>query len=481
VKENPYDTDDLIAALATPWASSALAVVRTGGEKCIQAMAQLFSHPDRLLEAANGSLIFGYLRDRAGKDIDQVMLGVFREGHGYTGQESVEIYCHGSLPGIQRILDLLRSEGFRDASPGEFSLRGFLNGRMDLTRAEAVQEIVSAKTRRAQSLALNRLSGAVWHRIDSLKKRLKQILALIEVQLDYPEDELEELPDLPHDEIGDISRDIEELLSTYRAGRLYQEGVVVALAGPTNAGKSALFNLFLKEDRAIVSGIHGTTRDYIESWITIAGVPVRLFDTAGLRDAEHPVEAEGIKRSTVIIENAALVLYIVDGTEGLGLRDKEIFNAHEKDPKYLFVWNKIDLTGSSAQSAASTRPGLQEPASPVKPIQVPAFSPVPEGWLPLSAETGEGFSTLEGEVGRRILGSTSGEGDVMIDSRRQQGLLSQALAALQQAETSLQEETALDFIAADLKEALDALGEITGEVTSADILDQIFGDFCVGK
>lgn len=469
MKENPYDTDDLIAALATPWAASALAVVRTSGENCVQAVAPLFSYPDRLLEAANGSLIFGYLRDRTGKDIDQVMLGVFREGHGYTGQESVEIYCHGSLPGIQRILDLLRSEGFRDASPGEFSLRAFLNGRMDLTRAEAVQEIVSAKTRRAQSLALNRLSGAVWQRINGLKNRLKQVLALIEVQLDYPEDELEELPDLPHNELRDISRDIGELLSTYRAGRLYQEGVTVALAGPTNAGKSALFNLFLKEDRAIVSGVHGTTRDYIESWITIAGIPVRLFDTAGLRDAEHPVEAEGIKRSTVIIENAALVLYIVDGTEGLGPRDRDVFSVHSKDPKYLFVWNKIDLAAASRQDAASIKSAVPSPSS------------MPTGWLPMSAETGEGFPALEEEVGRRILGSTSGEGDVMIDSRRQQGLLSRALAALQQSETSLQEETALDFIAADLKDALDALGEITGEVTSADILDQIFGDFCVGK
>jgi len=458
VKDNPYDTEDLIAALATPWASGALAIIRTSGEGCVRAFTPIFSNAEQLREARNGTMVFGYLHDRGGDEVDQVMLGIFLNGHGYTGQESVEIYCHGSLPGIQRILELLRGEGFRDAAPGEFTMRAFLKGKMDLTQAEAVQEIVTAKTRRAHSLALNRLSGAVWQRIDSLKTRLKQILALLELQLDYPEDELEELPPLPLDEMEKIGGGIEELLATYRAGRLFQEGVTVALAGPTNAGKSALFNLFLKEDRSIVSGVHGTTRDYIESWITISGIPVRLFDTAGLRDAEHPVEAEGIRRSARIIENAVLVLYIVDGTEGLSDWDREVLQKREiipggGDRKYLFVWNKIDL----------------------------AAQPAPEGWLPLSAETGEGFSRLENELSSRILGAASAEGEVMIDSRRQNELLVRAGEALQQARQAARDGMAMDFIAADLREALDALGEITGEVTSADILNQIFGDFCVGK
>jgi tRNA modification GTPase len=458
VKDNPYDTEDLIAALATPWAAGALAIIRTSGEGCIRAFTPVFSNSGQLVEAPSGTMVFGYLHDREGIEVDQVMLGIFRAGHGYTGQESVEIYCHGSLPGIQRILDLLRSEGFRDAAPGEFSMRAFLNGKMDLTRAEAVHEIIAAKTRRAHSLALNRLSGAVWQRIDALKTQLKQILALVELQLDYPEDELEELPSLPLDEMEKIGGGIEELLATYRAGRLYQEGVTVALAGPTNAGKSALFNLFLKEDRSIVSGVHGTTRDYIESWITISGIPVRLFDTAGLRDAEHPVEAEGIRRSARIIENAGLVLYIVDGTAGLSEWDRQVLQEREiipggGDRNYLFVWNKIDL----------------------------AAQPAPEGWLPLSAETGEGFSRLEKELSSRILGAASAEGEVMIDSRRQRELLVRAGGALRQAVQAAGDGMAMDFIAADLREALDALGEITGEVTSADILNQIFGDFCVGK
>lgn len=453
MKEHQYDTEDLIAALATPWASSALAVIRTGGEGCIRALATVFSQADQLLKAGSGKMVYGYLKDREGAGVDQVMMAVFHTGHGYTGQESVEIHCHGSLPGIQRILELLRAQGFRDAAPGEFTLRAFLNGRMDLTRAEAVQEIVSAKTLRAQSLALNRLAGGVWRRIDAFKLQLRKILAVIELQLDYPEDELEEVPEIPPEEIEVLRREIDGLSATYRTGRLFQEGVTVALAGPTNAGKSSLFNLFLREDRSIVSGVHGTTRDYIESWISISGVPVRLFDTAGLRVSEHPVEAEGIRRSTRIIENAAMVIYIVDGTEGLSDEDIEVAERYRSDRRYLFVWNKTDL---SAQA-------------------------LPEGWYPLSAETGEGFPRLEEELGKRILGSDPGQGEVMIDSRRQQDLLNRSAEALDRALLALKEGLSFDFLAADLKEALDALGEITGEVTSADILNQIFGDFCVGK
>jgi tRNA modification GTPase len=453
VKELPYDTNELIAALATPWAESALAVVRTSGEGCISAVAKVFSRAAALLSAEDHSLVYGFLMEEDGRPVDQVVLGVYLGGHGYTGQEAVEIFCHGSLPGIQRILELLRSAGFRDAAPGEFSMRAFLNGRIDLTEAEAVREIISAKSRRAQELALNRLSGAVHRRIDGIKERVKKLLSIVEVQLDYPEDEYEAGPELPLEEIEALPVELEGLLSTYRTGRIYQQGVAVAIAGPTNAGKSALFNLFLREDRSIVSGVHGTTRDYIESWITISGVPVRLFDTAGFREAEHPVEAEGIRRSGRIVDSAALVLYLVDGSLGLSPAEEEVFKNRRGDCRYIFVWNKTDLAGG----------------------------PVPEGWLGISAETGAGFADLEGEIGRRLLGTESGDTAVVIDSERQHRLLRRAHEALETARGSIAEGVAMDFVAADLKEAMDALGEITGEVSSEDILEQIFGDFCVGK
>jgi len=451
VKELPYDTNDPIMALATPWGESALAIIRASGENAVNLTASAFSRPEVLKEAGHATMVHGYIQDP--ERIDEVMVSVFRAPHGYTGEEGVEITCHGSLPGIQKIMEALRGRGFRDAAPGEFTLRAFLNGKMDLTRAEAVREIIAAKSRHAQTLALNRLSGALRQRIDELKGRLKTLLAAVEVQLDYPEDEMEAAPVLSFEKLHEIGSGLQQLLGTYRTGRLYQEGVQVALSGATNAGKSSLFNLFLREDRSIVSGIHGTTRDYIESWITLRGVPVRLFDTAGLRDPEHPVEAEGIKRSGRVIESAALVVYIVDATIGLSGAERADFEKKRADPRYLFVWNKTDL----------------------------ASGPVPEGWIPVSAEKGSGFEQLEEEIGHRILGGEGAGGDLLIDSTRQQRLLERALASLKEAEGAVESGVPLDFVAADLKDAMDALGEITGEVTSADILNQIFGDFCVGK
>jgi tRNA modification GTPase len=455
VQELPYDTKEPIAALATPWGTSALAVIRTSGEGAIDLLAGAFSRPEKLKAAESGTMIHGFLRDpETAEAVDEVMAAVFRPPHGYTGQESVELYVHGSPAGIQRVLDLLAGLGFRPAAPGEFTLRAFTAGKMDLTRAEAVREIVEAKSARAQELALGRLSGKLSRRIEAVKQRLASFLAAVEVGLDYPEDELEEPPELPAGELGQCAQELRNLLATYRSGRLYQEGAAVAVTGPTNAGKSSLFNLFLREDRSIVSGIHGTTRDYIESWITLGGIPVRLFDTAGIREAEHPIEAEGIRRSGEVTERAALVLYLVDAAAGMDERDRELFASRREDPRYIFLWNKVDL----------------------------AAGPAPEGFMPLSAETGAHFPELEQEMESRLRGGeTGGEGELYIDSARQKRLLEAALQALEEAERGLREETPLDMVAPELRDALDHLGEITGEVTNADILQQIFSDFCVGK
>ncbi|MFO7849734.1 MAG: tRNA uridine-5-carboxymethylaminomethyl(34) synthesis GTPase MnmE [Spirochaetia bacterium] len=456
MNELPYDTEDPIAALATPWGESALAVVRTAGNGCIELMASCFSRPHKLREAANGTMVYGFiLEEETGDRVDQVLAAVFRPPHGYTGQESVEISCHGSPPGVQRILDVLRRTGFRDAAAGEFTLRAFLNGKMDLTRAEAVAEIIGAKSRRAQSLALGRLSGNVWRRINSLKEELTGVLSGIEVQLDYPEDELDTPPEVDLGEIYRIKESIDELAASYRTGRIYQEGVTAAITGPTNAGKSSLFNLFLKEDRSIVSEVHGTTRDYIESWISVQGIPVRLIDTAGLRDAEHPVELEGIRRSEQVVENASLVLYLVDALEGPTEEQLRLFREKGEDEKYLFILNKADLLE------------LQSPDMP--------------GWFVVSAETGLGFSRLEEEIGRRLLGTEASAEGLYIDNSRQFDLLQQASRALGDALGGAESEVPLDFIASDLKDGVDSLGEITGEVSSADILARIFSDFCVGK
>lgn len=449
-------SEDPIAAIATPFGEGAIGVIRTSGENCIELCASLFSRSDELLSAPGHTVHYGHVLDpQTGQHLDEVLAAVFRGPRSYTGQDSVEISCHGSPAGMQSIMGVLLRNGFRSAEPGEFTLRAFLNGKMDLTRAEAVQEIVSAKTRTAHSLALSRLSGRVFERIDTVKQRMVHAMAAVSLQLDYPDDEIGEIP-VPQEDIDFSRNELESLRATYRSGKLYQEGVRIALAGRTNAGKSSLFNLLLREDRSIVSETHGTTRDYIETHISIQGVPIRLFDTAGLRKTDELIEFEGIRRSGMIIDSAALVLYVIDGTEGCSEDDCErLQQIAEAGISCLQVWNKIDMPSTVAP---------------------------PEGAVAISAQTGQGLDNLHAAVMNAIAGGQGvSDGAVVIDSQRQHDLIDRALAALVQVEQDIAGGDPMDVIALDVQEVLAALGEITGEVTSADILNEMFSGFCVGK
>ncbi len=455
MKTGYYDTDELITALATPWGESALAAVRTSGNGCIEAASVCFFRPEAIAAAESGTIQHALMCDpETGEAVDEVTAAVYRAPSGYTGQDSVEIFCHGSLPGIQRILEILHAAGFRDARPGEFTLRAFINGKLDLTRAEAVQELVTAKSRKAHSLALDRLSGNLFREIDSVKQQLVELLSSIEVQLDYAEDEIAEPTAVSADHIRQLQQRTARLAETYRTGRLFAEGARVVLAGRTNSGKSSLFNLFLKEDRSIVSEIHGTTRDYIESWITVSGVPIRLFDTAGYRFAEDVIEAEGIRRSEKIAEAADLVLYLVDGNRGFEAGEIQDLQKNFKSIPTLLVWNKSDMSHKAP----------------------------PAGSIAVSAVSGAGFSELETAIITGLAGKDiSQETDSMIDSLRQKELLEHAAGYLAAAAASVDDGMPLDITAPELSGAIDALGEITGEITSSDILDKIFSGFCVGK
>lgn len=444
--------EEPIVALATPWGESAVAVIRTSGGGAVDLIAAAFSRPEALMGAASHSLVHGVLVDREnGREIDEVLCAVFRDGRGYTGEESVELYAHGSLPGIELILELTRKLGFRDAEPGEFTQRAFLNGRMDLTQAEAVAEIVSAKSRAAHTMALHRLGGGIRERIDGAKEEIKQHLAAVEIQLDYPEDEVPAADLIDLDSIDSVRRLLQGLTESFSVGRLYKEGARIALSGRTNAGKSSLFNLFVREDRSIVSEVHGTTRDFVHEAITVKGIPVTLYDTAGLREAtaSDAIEEEGIRRSGLVTGEADLVLYLVDGLTGLA--DGELESL--KRESTLFIWSKADL-------------------SP----EVP-----PEGFLAVSSSTGEGFGELEEAIRVRLVGRTPVNDAAVIDSVRQCDLLVRAEEALNEVVAGLEAEMPLDALAVDLREALDALGEITGEVTTSEVLHEMFSRFCVGK
>jgi tRNA modification GTPase len=451
MQELPYDTEDLICALATPWAPSALAVIRTTGPGCVDAIARFFSRPEILKRAPGHSVVHGKVLDAARSPLDDVVVTVFRAPASSTGQETAELTCHGSLPGLRGILDTLTSGGFRPANPGEFTLRAFLNGKVDLTQAEAVQEVVAARTGRAQALALERLSGSVAGRISAIKAKILDLVALLNIQLDYAEDDVATIP-VPFEKLDGIREELRALSATYRTGKLYQEGVRVALAGRTNAGKSSLFNLFLKEDRSIVSDEPGTTRDWLEAWINLDGVPLRLVDTAGLRSTQNKIEQEGIRRSRELIDGCDVLLYLVDGTTGADATDQAFWGDHA-DGRLIVVYTKLDL--------------VKEPAA---------------GQLWVSSTSGRGLEALEAAVKRRIPGTgEGGAGGAVIDSLRQKQLLDRAVAALDQVRAGTELGMPVDMIALDVKDALDALGEITGEVTNADVLTHMFSNFCVGK
>ncbi len=445
---------DPIAALATPYAQSAVAVIRASGARVIELVAPLFSRPEKLRDARRYTIVHGRFHGRDGRTIDEVLVNVFRAPNSYTGEDSVEINAHGSLPVIERILETLYSSGFRPAEPGEFTLRAFLSGKLDLTRAEAVNEIIRARSDRARSLAMNRLGGSIERAIDSVKGRLVDILARVEIQLDYPEEDTGEVV-IPPEVIDETIARLESLVATYRIGRVYQEGVRVAIAGRTNAGKSSLFNLFVREDRSIVSDVPGTTRDYIEATTIIDGVPVRLFDTAGLRVSEDTIETEGVRRSESILGTADLVVYVVDGIKGGNADDKRRIEQISGRVPCIVAWNKIDSVDARV---------------------------CPSGYIGISAETGDNVEALRAAIAARITPEHGVlDGRPVIDSVRQKDLIERALAALRETKVGVDGGVPVDAVAIDLQEAIRALGEITGEVTTDDILDAMFSGFCVGK
>lgn len=435
-----YTTNEPIYALATPYAPSAIAIVRTSGDGVINLIANVFSRKEKLIKAKSNTLVHGCLVDQAGDSVDEVVLAVYREGHGYTGEEAIEINAHGSLTGLKRIFSLLESIGIKQAKKGEFTYRAFMHGRLDLTQAEAVEELISSKSVRGQASALERLEGGLKSRLLKIKTSLVEMLASLEVQLDYAEDEILEDWVMPREEINNIIKALEEMIRTYSAGTIYREGAKIVLAGSTNAGKSSLFNLLTKEDRAIVSPIAGTTRDYIEAYTTIMDIPVRLFDTAGLRDSDDVIESEGIKRSERLIDESDLVILLISPGEEAHITWKT---------KTIVVKSKNDL---------EKRDGLA-----------------------ISTLSGEGIGSLIERIHEELLKGcdNSESGGISIDSERQRDLLIKLVEMLRFILSN--ENESVDIMALFFQSALSILGEITGEVTNEEILDTLFSKFCLGK
>lgn len=444
---NRYDTDDTIVALATPLAESALALIRVSGRRSVE-LVSLCLHNGRQIQGAQSHSIHysRFSHPETGGLIDELTVLVYRAPRGYTGEDSVELICHGSPAGISEILEALRSVGIRDAQPGEFTFRAFLNGKLDLTQAEAVGEVILSKTRKAHDLAIDRLQGSLARTIDRFKSQLVEILSGLEIQLDYAEDEVEVAQSVPLKELKALREQTTRLLETYSMGRMYSAGACLVITGATNVGKSSLFNLIVKEDRAIVSDVHGTTRDYIEALVSIGGIPVRLFDTAGLRESEDEVESEGIRRSGLIRQQADLVIHLYE--------PETAHTVKEFEPGAIYVMSKADTSDLAA----------------------------PEGFIAVSSVTSSGLGELEKAIGDHLSGGYRDSGqELMIESQRQHDLLSEAVSALQRAIEAAEEVQPLDIITTEVRAALHAYGELTGEVTSEEVLSRMFSGFCVGK
>jgi tRNA modification GTPase len=457
------DAADTIAAISTPLGEGGIGIVRLSGPLACTIAHRLFRPCHPRSQWQSHRLYLGHIVDSDGEIVDQVFLSFMRAPHTYTREDVVEINCHSGYGVLRRILDLALVHGARLARPGEFTLRAFLSGRIDLTQAEAVLEIISARTETHVQIAAEHLHGRLGRRLRQVRQDLLDILARVEAVLDFPE-EAGALPCAAVQASLEVQiKSLQSLANTYEAGRLVREGLLVVIAGRPNVGKSSLLNRLLDMERAIVTEIPGTTRDLVEESINLGGLVVRFSDTAGLRPAQDRVEELGIERTRERMRQADLVLYLVDYSDSLASEDEEAL-VELAGRRGLVVINKIDLDQGLSEMRLSNLTSW----------------PV----IKISARTGEGITALKEEiVGQALGGNFKVQGQMITQARHHQHL-GHCLAYLSQAKELLdvgEQEPSWELVALELGAANRELGEITGEEVGEAILDRIFGQFCLGK
>ncbi|WP_294345735.1 tRNA uridine-5-carboxymethylaminomethyl(34) synthesis GTPase MnmE [Prosthecochloris sp.] len=460
-----------IAAIATPVGVGALAVVRMSGEGVFSIADKVFSKvrsPETSLADSPGyTAHFGKLHD-GDRMIDEVIVLVFRSPDSFTVEDMVEITCHGGPVVTQQVLKLLLDSGCRLAEPGEFTRRAFLNGRIDLLQAEAIGEMIHARSESAYRTAVNQMKGGLSGKLGALREQLLQSFALLELELDFSEEDVEfQSREELSGQIEMLQREVEQLVDSYQHGRLLSEGVATAIIGKPNAGKSTLLNVLLGEERAIVSHMPGTTRDYIEECFIYDKTMFRLTDTAGLRDTEEEIEHEGIRRSYEKIAEADLILYLMDiGSSDYEQEVPAVTELREKHPdgKLLIIANKTDTTEDSVKrmDIVSEKTGCKV--------------------LGISALKQDGLDVLKAEMNMMVEGLDKlHDASVLVTSMRHYEALRNAADALQNAHELIEARSETELIAFELRSALDYVGEITGKVVNEEVLNVIFGQFCIGK
>ena len=460
--------EDTIAAIGTPIGKGAIGIVRISGRKAIKILKEMFRTKSGKKRESfeERRMYYGLVVDESGDPIDEVLAVYMKAPKSFTGEDVVEIHSHGGIVVVRKILREVLKRGARLAEPGEFTMRAFINGKIDLTQAEAINELIEAKSELSAKLALKQLEGALSKKIREIRDFLLETKAYIEAAVDFPDEEVEIIESgRVKERLKEAVKKIEKLLKTYREGKLIKEGIKVAIIGRPNVGKSSLLNALLQEERAIVTEIPGTTRDVIEETVTFRGIPLRLIDTAGIREAKDKVEKIGIERSIQKLHEADVVLFLIDGSVGFTEEDKRILPQVKGKGNLILVINKKDL-GLKLNCEKAKDEGIRN-------------------CVEISAKRGEGIDKLAQLITELVMlepEAVVGGDEAVITSERHRELLEKAKESLKRAIDTLEKGfESPEFLSLDIDDALKSLGEIVGEVTTEDMYDIIFSRFCIGK
>lgn len=455
---------DTIAAISTPTGEGAIAIVRLSGDDAVSRANELFQGKD-LTTVDSHTMHYGKLLDpETGEIAEEVMASVMRAPKTFTREDIVEINCHGGLVSVNRVLEIVLAQGARLAEPGEFTKRAFLNGRIDLSQAEAVMDLIRAKTDRAMNVALKQMDGRLSGLIQNLRQKLLETLAQVEVNIDYPEyDDVEEMTnDIMQEKTAEVRDEIENLLQTAKQGKILREGLATAIIGRPNVGKSSLMNTLVHENKAIVTEVPGTTRDVIEEYVNVRGVPLRLVDTAGIRETEDIVERIGVERSRQVLTEADLILLVLNYGDELTEEDVKLFEA-ARDMNMIVLLNKTDLD----QKIDIER---------VK--ELAGDNPV----ISTSLIQEEGIDQLENAISSTFFEGEIDSGDMTyVSNVRHVQLLKQSKQALEDAREGMEMGVPIDVVQIDVTRTWELLGEIVGDTVGESLIDELFSQFCLGK